>query len=626
MTIPPAAGPLGGFVHTVGADPNRIGRTVGEHFSLLGATHRTGRIAERTGVLTSARLAGPAVGSVTGEVRGWDTRQLGPYDEVCAQAALGTMAVHARARGRYEPLGVDYLSVNAGIMLTQGLLALAVGRLRGLAADHVRLDMPAAALLPVTQYIAGATATEDAEKGAPDSAAGAAPPPFRSADGVWFELECLSAEPWQRFWTALGAPAQDLARSWKAFLLRYPLGTAALSPSLHTASRSRTFVEIRELAARAAGVNLARVRSVAERRADPDRAGDPAPSPWRIVPAGGRVAASVDPPPGSLTLPLQGVIVVESCRRVQGPLTGRLLRLLGATVLRVEVPGGDPLRGMPPMAGGCSARFVALNDDKQIIEIDIKAAVGRLELLSLVSTADVFLHNWAPGKAGELGLTASDMHRVNPSLVYARASGWGRAEPPGSASGTDFMVQAHSGVAERIGSPATPRGSLMTLLDILGGQTCAQGILAALLARQLTGSGQCVNTSLLDAAEALLAEELRDREPDSTGPLAPLVTVIAVADGALALAARTPEALVRGCRVVGVAIPESGPQRVALPDVLACALVGLRADDAAAVLHQAGVAAAPVRPDLASLSRDPWLSSCFLDRGCAVVAPPWRFE
>ncbi|MFD0488985.1 CoA transferase [Saccharopolyspora spinosporotrichia] len=174
-------------------------------------------------------------------------------------------------------------------------------------------------------------------------------------------------------------------------------------------------------------------------------------------------------------LPLAGMRIVESSRRVQGPMATRLLSLLGAEIIRIEPPGGDPLRGIPPMAGDVSARFVALNHAKRIVEIDIKDPAGQRSVLELVRDADVFLHNWAPGKAAQFGLDAEHMHEVNPRLVYAYASGWGSALGERPPLGTDFMVQAHAGVADAV----TPDGedrhpSLMTLLDVLGGFVAAE--------------------------------------------------------------------------------------------------------------------------------------------------------
>ncbi|MGH3622931.1 MAG: CoA transferase, partial [Sciscionella sp.] len=261
----------------------------------------------------------------------------------------------------------------------------------------------------------------------------------------------------------------------------------------------------------------------------------------RIVPVGGRRAGMV-PPRGNL--PLDGLVVVEATNRVQGPLAGHVLGLLGARVLRIEPPGGDPARGMPPMAGACSARFLALNRGKEAVQVDLKSPAGRRQVCELVGGADVFLHNWAPGRAAELALDAGHLAAVRPGLVYAAASGWGDefgARPP---LGTDFLVQAYSGLAGLVrpaGEPAAP--SLMTLTDVLGGMVCAQGVLAALVAVLSTGYGQRVDSSLLSAADVLC------QQAPSVRPLrTPVVSAPCTDLAALATDARFVDAIeLDGC-------------------------------------------------------------------------------
>src|SRR5699024_7742524 len=101
-----------------------------------------------------------------------------------------------------------------------------------------------------------------------------------------------------------------------------------------------------------------------------------------------------------------------------------LLHALGAEVIRVEPPGGDPMRGVPPMSSACSARFRALNDGKRVVEADLKTRAGQRDVRELVSEADAFVHNWAPGKAEQFGLDAETLARVRPGLVHSWASGW----------------------------------------------------------------------------------------------------------------------------------------------------------------------------------------------------------
>jgi crotonobetainyl-CoA:carnitine CoA-transferase CaiB-like acyl-CoA transferase len=203
------------------------------------------------------------------------------------------------------------------------------------------------------------------------------------------------------------------------------------------------------------------------------------------------------PRPG--VLPLSGLVVLESCRRVQGPMAAHLLWQLGASVVRVEPPGGDPLRGVPPMSGDVSARFHALNRGKRVVTADLATVAGRRRLLELASAADVFLHDWGPGKAAAWSLRARDVARVRPGIVYAHASGWGDAMGPRPPLGTDFVVQAHAGVPP----------SLMTIVDVFGGVVCARGVADAIGRRIRSGAGQSVASSLLSAASRLNARATR---------------------------------------------------------------------------------------------------------------------
>jgi crotonobetainyl-CoA:carnitine CoA-transferase CaiB-like acyl-CoA transferase len=414
----------------------------------------------------------------------------GPVDlplnsELSVQAACGIMHVHGRKVGRPTPLGVSYASVAAQVLAGQGLLAALVARRRGARVESVRTSVAQAALLSVGQYLAAATAGDDWSE--PQDAGG---PPFVSADGVRFEIETFDAHAWQAFWAATGASGRPVARGWPPFQLRFATATCPLPAELHQAAARHVFPVLRAAAGRA-GVGIMPVRTEMA-------VGGP---PYWTVPLQATVA-KVSRHHGA-GLPLDGIVVLESTRRLQGPLATHVLRMLGAEVVRVEPPGGDPLRGVPPITGGTSARFLALNRGKRVVELDLRK--DRDALLELVAGSDVFVHNMAPGKAAELGLTAEDLAAVRPGLVYAWASGWhdalGDAPPPG----TDYLVQAHSGLGAAVWPPGeAPAPSLMTLTDVLGGLVCAQGVLTGLLARITTGYGQRVGSSLLSAAGLLL--------------------------------------------------------------------------------------------------------------------------
>ncbi len=192
-------------------------------------------------------------------------------------------------------------------------------------------------------------------------------------------------------------------------------------------------------------------------------------------------------------------------------------------MIRIEQPGGDPRAG-GPLAGGVSARFAALNAGKEVREIDIRTAAGRRAVAETVAEADVFLHTWAPGEAARLRLDEEDLARARPGLVYAWASAWDRAPDGPRPPGTDPMVQAWSGVADTVRTPdGNPAPSLVTLLDLLGGQLAAESVLAALLARESgAATGRLrVDTSLLGASRVLLRPLLRGLDDAAGAPPAP---------------------------------------------------------------------------------------------------------
>ncbi|NXY95608.1 CoA transferase [Streptomyces sp. BR123] len=587
----------------------QITEVVADHLRLLGAQQATSAdpAAASAGHPASAGHTAPAGHFVlTGPdfapaeaATAWAAPGSGIADEATVQAATGIMAVHGRRDGAPRGLAADYAATATGILTVQGLLAGLLAQARGGTPARVETRADHAGLLAVSQYLAAAGADEaEAVSAAPGG------PPFTSAEGVLFELETLDAGAWAAFWRALDAPADALRAGWRPFQFRYATACAPLPEALHRTTRSHALARIRQAAADA-GADVCVLRTLAERAAEHDGA-----APWTLDPRGTApadpgtaVRRRPAPPPGR---PLAGLTVVEAGRRIQAPLAAHLLGLLGAEVIRVEPPGGDPLRGMPPACSGTSARWLALNRGKQAVEIDIKAPGGRRALYELVAGADAFLHNWAPGKAGELGLDAEHLTAVQPALVYAYTSGWaGRIDD--APMGTDFMVQARTGVGEAVrpdGEPPAP--SLMTLLDVLGGLTGAEAVLAGLLLRERTGRAVRVDSSLLGAADLLTAPALR-RAASGGEPRRPagFRRPLPTADGLIA----------------------PGDDCAAVVAAVADAVRELPTDQALPRLRTRGLTATAVTTDLAALHRDPrFAGSIGRDaHGAPAVPDPWSF-
>ncbi|MET8750818.1 CoA transferase [Streptomyces sp. NPDC004667] len=569
--------------------PPQITDVVAEHLRLLGARSDGPADDGPPGRVTlSGAGFDPARATVT-----WAKPGSGLVDEATVQAATGMMAVHGRRDGSPRGLAADYAATATAVLTVQGLLAGLVGQARGAGPSHITTGADRAGLLAVSQYLAAAGADEgEAAELAPGG------PPFTSVEGVLFELETLDPGAWAAFWRALGAPADAMRAGWRPFQFRYATACAPFPPALHSVTRSHPLPRIRQ-AAVLSGAEVCVLRTLAERALETDGA-----APWSLRPlAGGpdasRPRTTVSP---SAARPLAGLTVLEAGRRIQAPLAAHLLGLLGAEVIRIEPPGGDPLRGMPPACSGISARWLALNRGKKAVEVDIKAGADRRRLREMAAEADVFLHNWAPGKAAELGLDADDLARVNPALVHAYTSGWAERLQD-APMGTDFMVQARTAVGEAVrpeGEPPAP--SLMTLLDVLGGLHGAEAVLAGLLLRERTGHGVRVDSSLLGAADTLTAPALRRvaRGEPARRP-AGFRYPLATADGWLA------------------------PADECAGAAAAYDLRDLSTGDAVALLSSHGLAATAVTTDLSALHHDArFAGSIGRDaHGAPAVPAPW---
>ncbi|MFE0648460.1 CoA transferase [Streptomyces sp. NPDC059534] len=574
-------GPLDGLRCDIGGPP-ALTRVAADHLRRLG-----GRVQDTdAGEIT---LSGGGFAQVTAR-SAWGAHGTGVEDEATAQAATGVMAVHGRRHGAPRGLGVDYLATATGVLTVQGLLAALVAQARG--ADgprQVTTTADGAGLLAVSQYLAASGADEpEAVELLPGG------PPFTSLEGVVFELETLDPGAWADFWSALGAPADAIRAGWRPFQFRYATACAPFPQVLHQVTRTHSLERIRTAAA-ASGAEVCRLRTLAERAKEGDGA-----DPWSLRPL--RPGTSVTARRASLSRPLDGMTVLEAGRRIQAPLAAHLLGLLGARVIRVEPPGGDPLRGMPPACSGVSARWLALNRGKEAVEIDIKAPGDRRRLRELAAEADVFLHNWAPGKAAALELDAEHLAAANPALVYAYTGGWADRIPD-APMGTDFMVQARTGVGEAVhpeGEPPAP--SLMTLLDVLGGLHGTEAVLAGLLLRERTGHGVHVESSLIGAADTLLAPALEQvRRGLDARPAAGFRHPARTSDGWIA------------------------PSDDCAAATAAYDLSGMCTEDALHQLRAHGLTATAVTTDLSDLHHDPRLSGSISRdaHGAPAVPDPW---
>jgi formyl-CoA transferase/CoA:oxalate CoA-transferase len=205
--------------------------------------------------------------------------------------------------------------------------------------------------------------------------------------------------------------------------------------------------------------------------------------------------------------PLDGLVVLDLTRVLSGPYCTMMLADLGARVIKIEHPSrGDDTRAWgPPFDGSESAYFLSINRNKESVTLDLKNERGRELVLRLLERADVLVENFRPGAMARLGLDYERLSSKWPRLVYCSISGFGQAGPRRDEPGYDAVVQAEGGLMSITGPGDGPPFRLgVAVADIVTGMFAAQGITAALLARERTGRGQFVDIAMLDSTVALL--------------------------------------------------------------------------------------------------------------------------
>ena len=212
-----------------------------------------------------------------------------------------------------------------------------------------------------------------------------------------------------------------------------------------------------------------------------------------------------------MSLPLEGVRVVEYAQYVAGPLAGVLLADLGAEVVKVEPPAGDGYRHVMPVAPGVGRYFLPLNRGKRSVVLDLKTENGLATSVRLLGSADVALHNYPRERAERFGLGWEALHAAHPKLVVGRVSSFGTSGPLADAPAYDLVAQARAGLltahASR-GDTVPVRAGGIPMADLTAGFLLATGVLAALVRARETGEGELVDVSLLAAAMAVQLQDL----------------------------------------------------------------------------------------------------------------------
>jgi crotonobetainyl-CoA:carnitine CoA-transferase CaiB-like acyl-CoA transferase len=318
-----------------------------------------------------------------------------------------------------------------------------------------------------------------------------------------------------------------------------------------------------------------------------------------------------------MTQALGRLTVIDMTQVMAGPFCCQLLGDLGARIVKVEPVGsGDHTRQSmgQRMPGGESSAFLAVNRNKEGIAIDLKQEAGRGAFYKLVRGADVVVENFRPGVTSRLGVDYTTLSGLNSRLIYASISGFGQTGPYADRPGYDLIAQAMSGIMSVTGEVGgEPAKAGVPVTDMSAGLFCAVGILAAYIAREQTGRGQYIDTSLYEAGLALSVWETAElwstgRVPQPLGSahrMSAPYQALRTRDGHVMVGANNPRLWERLCRALGREDLLADPRfttnadrmehREVLTGELESALKNRDTEDWVAALLAAGVSCGPLR-------------------------------
>ena len=218
--------------------------------------------------------------------------------------------------------------------------------------------------------------------------------------------------------------------------------------------------------------------------------------------------------------PLDGVKVLDFTRVYSGPYCTMLLADLGAEVIKVEMPGsGDDTRSFLPFKNGESGYFMYLNRNKKGMTLNLKSDEGKALVMELAQWADVLVENFSPGVMEKLGLDYETVKKVNPEIIYASISGFGQTGPYKNKVAYDAVAQAMGGLTYVTGHPDRPPVKVgPCVADANAGIHMAFGISSALYNRKVTGKGQHIDVSMMDAVFSILENYVVKYTIDNENP------------------------------------------------------------------------------------------------------------
>lgn len=258
--------------------------------------------------------------------------------------------------------------------------------------------------------------------------------------------------------------------------------------------------------------------------------------------------------------PLTGIRIIDISEVISGPLTAMILADQGADVVKVEPPGhGEESRQLANYRAGMAALYANCNHGKRSIGIDLKNKDGLALFYDLVKDADVVVQNWRPGAAERLGVGEADLRKINPGLVYASITGYGDDGPYADRRGYDPIFQSLTGYVASQTNPEIPVPDLVrnSLVDKATSFALAQGITAALFARERGAGGQHVRIAMLDAGlsffwpDGMLRHSLIGDDVENYVVPGERYQLMATKDGQLVMWMGTAEQMRSGLRAVG---------------------------------------------------------------------------
>ena len=205
-----------------------------------------------------------------------------------------------------------------------------------------------------------------------------------------------------------------------------------------------------------------------------------------------------------MSLPLEGVKVLDFTLLMAGPYCTLLLADMGADVTKIEsFPEGDGARHLAPMVNDESYCFAVLNRNKKSLALDLKDAQGKEIFMQLAAKTDIIVENFRPGVTKKLGIDYASIKKINPGVIYASISGFGQTGPYGGKGGFDIIAQGMSGIMRMTGEPnGRPAKVGIAMNDIAAGVTALYAILGSYIKKLKTGEGIFLETSLLEAGFA----------------------------------------------------------------------------------------------------------------------------